>query len=189
MKLILLNGAAALAVLVSAPAQAQSGGEVTLYAKGHFQGTRLTLDEAATGMKLPFTVKSISVTEGASWELCSGNTFSGCRRFSTSVPTTAMIVRSARPAGTAVAVRGGTVTPSGKFERAGPSPSLRGLNSEFFVAPDKSGNRIEVKPGTAEEALKRAADYCRSVGWHSAAHVDLQTAGDRSYLVDVLCVR
>ena len=140
-------------------------------------------------MSLPFTVKSVQIPEGQSWELCSGNTFSGCKRFSSSVPATAMTVRSVRPAGMAVIVPGGTVSATGVFERAPPSPSLRGLASEFFVAPDKKGNRIEVSPGTPEAASAKATEYCKSVGWGGSAHAGLQTAGGRSYLVDVLCVR
>jgi hypothetical protein len=191
MKWIVLNAVAALAAVVPVQAQAQeqSSGELTLYGRGHFMGPRLVLDGPASGMSLPFTVKSVKIPEGQSWELCSGNTFSGCKRFSTSNDAMAMTVRSARPAGKAVIVPGGTVSATGRFERAPPSPSLRGLASEFFVAPEKKGNRIEVSPGTPEGALAKATEYCRSVGWGGSVHGDLQTAGGRSYLVDVLCVR
>lgn len=189
MKVFLLNAAAAAMVLVAAQAQAQSSGEITLYGRGQYAGPRLILDGPARAMTLPFTVKSIQVPEGSSWELCSGNTFSGCRRFSTSVPAMAMTVRSARSVGQAVTVRGGTITPEGKFEPAPPAPSLRGLASEYFVAPQKGGNRIEVKAGTKEEASRRASEYCKSIGWGSSAYAGLQTTNGSSYLVDVLCVR
>jgi hypothetical protein len=140
-------------------------------------------------MTLPFTVKSIQIGPGRSWELCSGNTFTGCKRFSSSVEATAMNVRSARPVGQAVVVPGGTVTPTGTFEPAAPTPSLRGMRSEFFVAPQRKGSRIEVKPGTPEEAARQAQEYCRSIGWRSSAHADLQAANGSAFLVDVLCVR
>ena len=191
MNFVQLTVAAGLAVLLGAQAEAQdqSAGELTLYGHGHYSGPRMVLDGPARAMELPFTVKSVSVPEGTSWELCSGSTFTGCSRFSQSKPAMAMTVRSARPVGRAVAVPGGTINASGKFERAGPSPSLRGMRSEYFVAPDKHGNRIEVKPGTADEAARRATEFCRSIGWGASAHADQQVAGSSAYLVDVLCVR
>ncbi|MFL6752848.1 MAG: hypothetical protein ACJ8D5_04135 [Sphingomicrobium sp.] len=184
-----LIGLAAVGALIAAEASAQDAGELTLYSRGHFMGSRLTLTEPAKAMNLPFTVKSVQVGPGRSWELCSGNTFSGCRRFSQSVDGMAMTVRSARPIGVAVAVPGGTVTPAGQFERAPPSPSLRGVSSEFFVAPARGERRIEVRPATGEEALRRASEFCRSIRWGSAGHADLQRAGASAFLVDVLCVR
>jgi len=187
MKLIVLEAAAAAMVMVGTPAAAQSKGEVTLYGHGHFTGPRLTLDGPTRD--LDFTAKSISIPEGASWELCSGNTFSGCKRFSTSMSAMVFVVRSARPVGEAVVVPGGTVSAGGRFEPAPPAPSLRGLASEYFVAPQKSGRRIEVKPGTKVEALKEATGYCRSIGWGSSAYAGLQTSGGSTFLVDVLCVR
>jgi len=187
MKRILLNAAAAAMVLAGTQATAQSSSEVTLYGRGHFAGPRLTLDGPTR--ELDFTARSLNVPEGTSWELCSGNTFTGCKRFSTSVPAMVMVVRSARPVGQAVVVPGGSVSASGKFEPAPPMPSLRGLASEYFVAPQKSGRRIEVKPGTKEEALKQASEYCHSIGWGSSAYAGLQTSGGGSFLVDVLCIR
>jgi hypothetical protein len=189
MKSILLSAAAAALMLVAAQAEAQSSGELTLYGRGQYSGPRLILDGPARAMTLPFTVKSVQVPEGSGWELCSGNTFTGCRRFSTSVPGMAMTVRSARPVGQAVAVKGGTITAQGKFEPAPPAPSLRGMASEFFVAPQKSGRRIEVKPGTRDEALREAGEYCRSIGWGSSAYAGLQSSAGSAFLVDVLCVR
>jgi len=189
MKVFLLNAATAAMVLVAAQAQAQSSGEITLYGRGHFTGSSLTLTEPARGMTLPFTVKSIKIGPGRSWELCSGNTFTGCKRFSSSVEATAINVRSARPVGQAVIVPGGTVSSTGAFEPAPPTPSLRGMRSEFFVAPQRKGNRIEVKPGTPEEAARQAQEFCKSIGWRSSAHADLQAANGSSFLVDVLCVR
>jgi hypothetical protein len=187
----LLVGTAALAVLLPVPAVAQekSYGELSLYGRGHFQGPHLVLDGPARAMTLPFTVKSIKIPEGTSWELCSGNTFTGCKRFSSSVDATAIVVRSVRPVGQAVVVPGGTVSATGAFEPAAPTPSLRGMRSEFFVAPQKKGNRIEVKPGTPEEAARQAHEFCKSIGWKASAHADLQGANGSSFLVDVLCVR
>ena len=181
--------AAVLAALTPVASMAQPSPEMTLYGRGHYKGPRLVLDGPARGMNLPFTVKSVSIPAGTSWELCSGNTFTGCRRFSQSVDAMAMPVRSARPVGKSVIVPGGTVTPQGTFEPAGPSPSLRGMASEFFVAPDKGGKRIQLDSNSAEEASRRANDYCRSIGWGGSGHADVQVSGGLAYLADVLCVR
>lgn len=181
--------AAVVAALAPVSAVAQDPAEVTLHSRGHYKGARLVLDGPARAMNLPFLVKSVSISPGTSWELCSGNTFTGCRRFSQSVPAMVMTVRSARPVGTTVAVPGGTVSAQGSFEPAGPSPSLRGMASEYFVAPDRGGRRIEVNPATPDEASRRANDYCRSIGWTRSVHGDVQVAGGVGYLADVLCVR
>ena len=185
----MLAGTVVIAAFAPIQASAQDEASITLYSRGHFTGSSLTLTEPARGMTLPFTVKSIKIGPGRSWELCSGNTFTGCKRFSGSVEATAINVRSARPVGQAVIVPGGTVSSAGTFEPAPPTPSLRGMRSEFFVAPQRKGNRIEVKPGTPEEAARQAQEFCKSIGWRSSAHADLQAANGSSFLVDVLCVR
>jgi hypothetical protein len=185
---ILLAGAAGLATLLPTQAYAQNTGEIILYANGRYAGPHLTFDGPAQAIG-PFTARSVKLPETTSWELCSGNRFTGCRRFSQSNPGMVMTVRSVRPVGVAVAVPGGTVTASGQLEPAVPSPSLRGIASEYFIAPQANGNRIAVKPATPKEATRRAGNYCRSIGWGSSAHADLQTAGGSVYLVDVLCVR
>ena len=162
---------------------------MTLYGRGHYKGPRLVLDGPARAMNLPFTVKSVNIPAGTSWELCSGNTFTGCKRFSQSVPAMAMPVRSARPVGKSVIVPGGTVTAQGAFVPPGPAPSLPRMASEFFVAPDKGGRRIQLDSTTSDEASRRANDYCRAIGWGGSAHADVQVADGIAYLADVLCTR
>jgi hypothetical protein len=164
-------------------AYAQSG-EVTLYSKGHFAGARQTVAGSTQRMQIPFTVKSVEISQGTDWELCTGNHFSGCHRFSKSDPAMAMSVRSARPVGAAAeaaaAAAVANAPPGGR--------SLRGMASEYFVAPEASGNRIAVRPGTAAAMSRRADQYCRSIGWRSSAHAALQAAGGTAYLADVLCI-
>jgi hypothetical protein len=69
----------------------------------------------------------------------------------------------------------------------GPNPSLRGMASEYFVAPDNHGARIEVPEGTGEAMSQRAQDFCRTRGWRTAAYARLQTLENRTFLADVLC--
>ena len=69
-----------------------------------------------------------------------------------------MNVRSVRPVApkiTTVGAKVGAVV-------TGPNPSLRGMASEYFVAPDDRGARIEVPEGTAEAMSSRAQTFCRS---------------------------
>jgi hypothetical protein len=182
-----LRIAAFAAALMATPALAQPANELTLYSNGHFGGARYGVSGPTQHMQVPYTIKSISVPPGTDWELCTGNTFTHCKRFSKSVEATAINVRSARPVGTS-AVVGGVVTATGGIAPAGPSPSLRGMASEYFVAPEVGGRRIEVKGGTPDAMNRAGADFCRSIGWHASAHAGVQPVNATAFLVDVLCV-
>ena len=129
-------GAAAIAVLLPGQAQAQeqAPAELTMFAKGRYKGATYSVSGASQSMRIPFTVKSVQIPEGQAWELCSGNTFSGCKEFTESDPSTVINVRSVRP----IAPRITTVAPTVGAVVTGPNPSLRGMASEFFVAPDSS---------------------------------------------------
>lgn len=171
--------AAAATLLVSGAAMAQAGGQITLYSKGHFKGSKLTVDGPWEHISPAFTVRSVQITGDSGWELCSGNTFTGCREFRRSDPAMVVVVRSARPAAQIVTSTT-TVVPGG-------GKSLRGFTSEFFTAPSQSGNRIAVSPGTGEAARAAADQFCRGKGWHQSAYSRLQKVGEGYYLVDVLC--
>ena len=177
----------ALAAVLPGAAAAQDAGEVVLFSKGHFEGARKSVDGPAQKMQV-FTVRSVQIPAGQEWELCSGNTFSGCKRFNASQPSMAMTVRSIRPAGPAAIAAATAAAVAAGVPVAGVLPqSLRGAASEFFVAPSESGGRIEI-PAAGGNAAGRADSFCRSRGWRSAAHEDLQNVAGRTYLTDVLCV-
>ena len=177
-------GAVALAALLPAQshAQDQAPAELILYPKGNFKGAGYSVAGASQSMRV-FTVRSVKIPEGQSWELCSGNTFSGCKEFAQSDPAMIMNVRSVRP----VAPRITTVDATVGAVVTGPNPSLRGMGSEYFVAPDDRGTRIEVADGTAEAMSQRAQQFCRSRGWRTQAYARLQTLEGRTFLADVLC--
>jgi len=184
-----MAGAAALAALLpvhwlaaQAPKPApQASDEAIMYSKGHFKGARRTV-YGPTRFEQPFLMKSVAIPAGTQWEFCSGNTYSGCRQFSQSVPAMVMNVRSARPVANIIPA---SATPGQGLRGTG--QSLRGLASEYFVAPEQGGNRIEVQPGTAEAMSRRAIEFCRTRGWSSSAHQRMQTVGGKFYLADVLC--
>lgn len=177
-------GAVALAALLPAQshAQEQAPAELVLYPKGNFKGAGYSVAGASQSMRV-FTVRSVKIPEGQSWELCSGNTFSGCKEFAQSDPAMVMNVRSVRPVAPKITTVGATVG----AVVTGPNPSLRGMASEYFVAPDDRGARIEVPEGTAEAMSRRAQTFCRSRGWRTNAYARLQTLEGRSFLADVLC--
>lgn len=176
-------GAAAFAALLASGASAQdASNEVVLYSKGNYEGASRTIHGPSTSLKIPFVVKSVRIPEGKAWDFCNGNTFTGCKTLNASEPTTALSVRSARPGGMAVAKRG-TVLPPGTLTEQ----SLRGVASEYFVAPVENGNRIEVTAGTAASA--RADEFCRTRGWQASAHEMSQSVAGRPVLADVLCVQ
>ena len=179
-----LFGAVMLAALLPAQSQAQEqpSTELVLYPKGNFKGGGYSIAGASQSMRV-FTVKSVKIPEGQSWELCSGNTFTGCREFSKSDEAMVMNVRSVRP----VAARITTVGAEVGAVVTGPNPSLRGMASEYFVAPDDRGARIEVPEGTAEAMSRRAEGFCRMRGWRTAAYARLQSLQNRTFLADVLC--
>ena len=178
-------GAAAIAVLLPGQAQAQeqAPAELTMFAKGRYKGATYSVSGASQSMRIPFTVNSVQIPEGQAWELCSGNTISGCKEFTQSDPSMVMNVRSVRP----VAARITTVDKAAGAVVTGPNPSLRGMASEFFVAPDTNGARIEVPAGTGEAMSVAAREFCRVRGWRYSVHARLQTLDGRTFLADVLC--
>lgn len=179
----LMAGVAALAALQPVHATAQASSEVTLFAKGHFKGPHYTIT-GPTQFQFPFVTKSVQLPSGAQWEFCSGNTYTGCRQVGQSVPSMVMNVRSARPV---ASILTSSASPQGQSVRGVAGQSLRGLASEYFVAPDQGGNRVEVQPATAEAMSQRAVEFCRSRGWHASPYARLQTVGGKFYLADVLC--
>lgn len=181
---MLMAGLATIAVLLPTQALAQTGGEMTLHNKGHFKGIQKVVAGPRQYIDPPFVVKSVTIPAGTQWELCSGNTYTGCRQVSKSVPAMVMTVRSARPV---AAILTSDATSPGQPAR-GVGQSVRGLASEYFVAPGAGGNRVEVTPGTAEAMTRQAGEFCRTRGWRTSAYERLQTVDGRFYLADVLCV-
>ncbi len=185
---LLLSAAAAGAVLLSAGAFAQApqapDAEATLYNKGHYRGARRTV-VGPTQFGEAFQVRSVNISAGTQWELCSGTKYSGCKQITQSTPSMIMNVRSARPVATIL------TSPSGPGPGAslpgGGGGSLRGIASEYFVAPAARGSRIEVQPGTAEMMSRRAIEFCQARGWRTSAHERLQSVAGKFYLADVLC--
>ena len=163
------------------PSSEQPSDEAVMYSKGHFKGARTTV-LGPTRFTRPFVMKSVAIPAGSQWEFCSGNTYTGCRQISQSVPAMVMNVRSARPVANII-----PATATAAQGLRGTGQSLRGLASEYFVAPERGGNRIEVQPGTAEAMSRQAIEFCRSRGWRASAHQRLQTVEGRFYLADVLC--
>jgi hypothetical protein len=182
----LLIGAALVAAVGAGSASAQESGELVLYSKGHFKGASRTLDGPSQYMVV-FTVRSVQVPAGQEWELCTGNKFSGCRRISASDPTTAMTIRSVRPAGQAALAAATAAAVAAGVPVASVAPQvLRGVASEYFVAPAEGGNRVELPAGG--NAGARADAFCRARGWRSAGHEDVQNMAGRTFLADVLCI-
>lgn len=182
----LMAGMASLLALVPAQSSAQASGEVTMYGSGHFRHQGPTM-EGPTRLQTPFVMKSVRIPEGAAWEFCSGKTFTGCREIGQSVDAMVMTVRSARPV---ASVLPSTATAGGVAAGVtGVGTSLRGMASEYFVAPDQGGNRVEVQPGTSEAMTRQAHEFCRTRGWNESAYARLQSISGRFYLADVLCVK
>ena len=182
---LLSGGLDSSTVLAIAQEQGDSGQPAIVFSKGHFQGVRLTVYGPWQHITPEFRAESIQVPQGQSWELCSGNTFTGCREFNQSVTAMVMTVRSARPVASAIVSGPSNGSAGGGIDL--PDRSLKGLASEYFVAPRRGGGRIAVQPGTAEAMRLAATDFCRSKGWRVSAYARLQKVGTAYYLADVLC--
>ena len=168
-------------VSAASGATAQTSGEATLFTRGRFQGAGVTLTGPRERMN-PVVVESLRLAPGTAWDLCSGRTFTGCKRFSESRSSMVMTVRSARPVEAAIPASASAAVEGAK----GSGASLRGLDSEFFVMPDDGGNRVAVanSPGALPQ---RATDFCRAHGWRASAYQRVQAIGGSNYLADVLC--
>lgn len=164
----------------AAPAQAS---EAVMYSKPLFKGAEMTVYGPTRSID-GFVVKSIRIPPNSIWELCTGNTFTHCKRFDHSLNGMVMTVRSARPVAPPIAA---TATAAAVASVKGSDVSLRGLASEFFVLPQENGNRIEVGGRGSPSASERATGFCRAHGWHESAYEREQSIGGREYLADVLC--
>jgi len=179
----MIVGAAALAALLPAHGAAQTGTGLTAYSQGHLKGARTSID-GPSQFRRPLVVRSLVAPPGTDWELCSGLTYTGCRQFSGTVQAMVMTVRSARPVAAVLPPSPGPAATRGTAA----GQSLRGVASEFFVAPDEGGHRVEVQPTTAEAMTRRAGEFCRARGWRSSVHARMQTDAGRMLLADVLCI-
>lgn len=183
---ILGIGLAGAAAMAGASVSAQTTGEMTIYSKGHFKGSSLGIAGPLTHIDPPMSARSIKITEGTAWEVCSGNTFTGCRRIDKSVEAGIFSVRSARPIAPVIA---GSMAPGMAIVGgvAVPTPSLRGYASEYFVAPNRGGQRVALPDNKPENARRAADDFCRSAGWRQSVYSRVQQVGAAFVLADVLC--
>ena len=170
-----------LGIGASSAASAQTNGAV-LFSKPLFKGAEISVYGPTRSIDA-FVVKSLRIPPNSIWELCTGNTFTHCTRFSQSRNGMVMTVRSARPVAPPIAAS--AIAAVGPVR--GSDVSLRGLASEFFVLPQENGNRIEVGSRETGSASERAASFCRAHGWHVSAYEREQSIGGREYLADVLC--
>jgi hypothetical protein len=178
----ILGGVAMLALAAASPAFAQSSSEATLFGKGNFRDPAVVLSGPRENLG-PIQVESLKLSPGSAWELCSGRTFSGCKRFSESRRSMVITVRSARPIEGAIPESASAAFGTAPLKGSG--KSLRGLASEFFVMPDEGGSRVEV--GSDAVLPQRATEFCHAHGWGGSPYQREQSVGGRNYLADVLC--
>lgn len=174
--------AAMIAGFVASSASAQPSAEARLYTRANFSGPTVVVSAPRQAIG-PIKVKSIQIPAGTSWDLCTGNTFTGCKTFSASDPAIAMTVRSVRPLAAPIPATATAVVAAQGLQ--GSAVSLRGLASEFFVIPEQGGVRVEA--AGVGDASRVATAFCRSRGWRTSARERVQTVGGRILLADVLC--
>lgn len=172
-------GAAIAAIMVAGPAVAEADQQLTIYSSTRFREASRSFAGADEVIKPAFKALSVRVPEGSVWELCIGEGFHGCRRVDHSITSGAFSIRSVRPVATAI-----RTAPNIRVE----NKSLRGADSEFFVAPTRGSERVGLAGGKLGTMQESADAFCRTAGWRRAAHARLQSTGSTYYLIDVLCV-
>lgn len=174
-------GASLLAsITFSAPARAQSQGELVLYSDMAFRGQAYAVTGPREHVSAPFVVRSAKVARGSTWQVCTDDAYRGqCNIVSDDQGNIAWRVRSARP------LQGvpGPVAP-------GNARSLRGMSAEFFPQPSIRGSRVlSCTSGTAACATQAADRFCKAQGWTASSYDRQETVRGRIYLADVLCTR
>jgi hypothetical protein len=168
------------------PLPPASPGQLAFFSGANFQGQVFHVNGARPDLRLPYRVRSYAISPGDRWQVCANANFrSPCSEVDQSRPDrglTALIdIRSARP----------TRSSAGEFPNAGyAGPSLRGMASEFFRAPEAGGQRIlacRSGPETAACAADTAGRFCQARGYAGSAFQRLETVRRQTFLADVLC--
>jgi hypothetical protein len=164
-------------------------GDLVLYSDTNFGGRSFLITGERANVTVPFRPRSYRLVQGEVWQLCANTNFrSPCVQVSESRPDRGLLtlvsIRSARP------VRGGG---GGEFSGRGPAgPSLAGMASEFFRAPEDRGARVlacRSGPVTAACAQDTASRFCRARGYAGTAFSRMETVRGQTFLADVLCSR
>src|SRR4051794_32778638 len=122
------------AILCANPvAAAEPDQQLVIYSGTHFRDGGRNFAGETRRIKPAFTARSIRVPEGSVWELCLGENFHSCRRVDHNIESGIFSVRSLRPVATAIRTAPNVAVAN---------KSLRGADSEFFVAPTRGSQRV-----------------------------------------------
>ncbi|MGE5721699.1 MAG: hypothetical protein ACM3YM_04490 [Sphingomonadales bacterium] len=158
--------------------------ELTLFSEPDFHGKSITLAEPHKQLRVPWQVRSVRITEGDRWLLCSQADYEGdCKPVFESLPRVRLAVASALPR------RHTNLPPPPPMPAGFGGPSLRGATSEFFPAPESNGARIVCGAEDSSCAEKNAERFCRMRGWSGAAYAQEEKSGSATYVADVLCTQ
>ena len=172
----LMFGAVALAAVLPAASQAQEqpSTELVLYPKGNYKGAGYSIAGASQSMRV-FPVRSVKIPEGMSWELCSGNTFTGCTEFTKSDPGMIMNVRSVRPVAPKITTIGAAVGTA----VSGPNHPFAEWQANISWPRRSTAHGSKFRKARAEAMTRRARDFCPSTdgGWRSMRGCNRLKAG------------
>lgn len=173
------------------PPEPVRSGELAFFSGAGFQGRSYFLTGPRSSLSIPFMARSYRVAPGDQWQLCARTEYrQPCVTVSASDADrgimTGFQIRSARPAGS-----GGSG--DDEFGSGYGGPSLQGMASEFFRAPESRGRRVVgCRRGSVTAAcISDTADrFCRARGYAGgSAYQRAETVGRETYLADVLCSR
>lgn len=160
--------------------------EAIIYRDAGYQGPAVNVSQPQPNLGLSWRVNAVRVRSGR-WQMCERTNYRGaCRTIDADrpvlgTPLRGITVQSMRPIG-----GGGG---SGSNE-PGRNPSLRGMASEFYAAPARSGYRVLACPtgnANANCAERNAQQFCTAMGWRYSVRQSMETVRQRVYLADVLC--
>jgi hypothetical protein len=172
------------------PPETARPGELAFFSGAGFQGRSYYVTGPRAKLSIPFLARSYRVAPGDRWQLCARADYrQPCVTVSASDADRGMMtgfqVRSARPVG-----GGGD---DDDFGSGYGGPSMQGMASEFFRAPESRGRRvIACRRGSVTAAcIADTADrFCRARGYAGgSAYQRAETVGRETYLADVLCSR
>jgi hypothetical protein len=178
--------------ITTLPGHVGHAGVLVFYSDSNFRGRTFDVTGPSPDLRIPFRVRSYRAAPGESWQVCANTDFrSPCSQIDGARNDRGLLtfvdIRSARPLRTG----GG---PGHEFSGSGfAGPSLQGMASEFFRAPEDRGARIVAcrsQAANAACAADTAARFCRARGYAGgSAFQRLETVRGQTYLADVLCTR
>ena len=165
-------------VVLPLQAASQSRGEMTFYSQIGFGGQSYTVTGPRENIRVPFTVRSVRLARGETWEVCTENAYRGrCNVVNEDQGNVAWIVGSARPA-------------AGTFP--GPQPAYSELTlfsqssfrgQTFVVTGPRTTLRVPFTARSARMTGGQTWEICTSANYGGRCNTVSQDQGNVAWVV------